>query len=239
MLPSFCLNILFLDIETVAMKASYHELDENFKNLWARKAVYLRKHAEDTDEKLFNSRAGIYAEFGKVVVIGVGKFDYGKDNRLQFRQRTFSGYDEKVLLQDFQGFLKSEEILGLQLCAHNGKEFDFPYLSRRMIVHGIPLPASLDYAGKKPWEVPHLDTMELWKFGDYKHLTSLNLLAHILGVPGSKTDMDGSMVNPVFYSPDGLERISNYCAADVFTLAGIFLRMKGYCPQEMNVIPWD
>ena len=219
------------------MASAYDKLDADIKKLWSRKAKYLRKLESDTDEKLFNSSAGIYAEFGKIIVIGVGNYFYDSNRTLHFRQKVFFGDEEKFILQDFCQFLQSKEISDLQLCAHNGKEFDFPYLCRRMIVNGISLPAILDYAGKKPWEVPHLDTMELWKFGDYKHLTSLDLLAKILGVPGSKTDMDGSMVNPIYYS-GGLERIKTYCTLDVFTLAGIFLRLKGYRPEKIITIPW-
>ena len=112
------------------------------------------------------------------------------------------------------------------LCAHNGKEFDFPYLSRRMIINNVPLPPALNYTGRKPWEVPHLDTLELWKFGDFKHYTPLNLLAHILGIQSPKDDIDGSQVHKVYWEEKNLERIVNYCQKDVITVMQILLRLK-------------
>ena len=215
-------KILFLDIETVPMTAEFDNLPEKFKKLWEKKAGYLKKDEEDTPEKLFN-RAGIYSEFGKIVCISAG-FIKNKE----FRVKSFYGDDEKILLNEFSDLLNnhyaSPESL---LCAHNGKEFDYPYIARRMIINGLHLPSILNIAGKKPWEVYHLDTMELWKFGDYKNYTSLDLLATIFNIPTPKGDIDGSQVAEVYYTEKDLERIAKYCQRDTLTVAQIFLSYLG------------
>ena len=219
-------NILFLDIETVPQQPSFLSLKEEEKSLWANKARYLVKEKE-TPETIYN-RAGIYAEFGKIICISTGYFsDYSKTKKL-FRIKSFYGDDEKKLLEDFAALLsKFFNRANHLLCAHNGKEFDFPYLSRRMLVNGIKLPKALNTAGKKPWEINHLDTMELWRFGDYKNFTALNLLAHIFGIPSPKDDMDGSQVWKVYWEEKNMERIVTYCQKDVLTIAHIILKMKG------------
>ena len=113
------------------------------------------------------------------------------------------------------------------LCGHNAKEFDFPYIARRMIIHGLKVPAKLNLMGKKPWEVPHLDTMEMWKFGDYKHYTSLKLLTHILQIPSPKDDISGADVAQVYYRDNDIDRIARYCEKDVVAVAQILLRLRG------------
>ena len=165
-------NILFIDIETVGITDDYENLDERLKTQWSRKAAFLKREEGITDQELFNQRAGIYAEFGKIVTIGVGYF-VSKDKGLEFRVKALYSDDEKELLESFKDLIRKINNDHLILCAHNGREFDFPYLSRRMLINGIPLPNVLDLAGKKPWEVQHLDTMDLWKFGDRKS-TRLN-----------------------------------------------------------------
>ena len=216
-------NILFLDIETVPEVEHYKDLADTKKELWEHKSQYQRK--EDISAEEFYERAGIWAEFGKIICISVGYFNIKGDMR-EFRVTSFHG-EESKLLRDFKNLLnthfKNPKNL---LCAHNGKEFDFPYIARRMIIHGINLPYKLDLFGKKPWEVPHLDTMELWKFGDYKHYTSLKLMANILGIPSPKEDIDGSMVRDVYYKEKGLDRIVTYCELDVVTTAQVFLRLR-------------
>lgn len=215
--------ILFLDIETVPQQENYDLLTEAEKKFWNHKASLIMKNDRDTPANLY-PRAGIYAEFGKIVCISAGYFS--RDG--SFRLKSFAGDDEKILLEDFAGLLstsfnKPEH----RLCAHNGKEFDFPYMARRMLIHGIKLPASLDMASKKPWEISHLDTMELWKFGDYKNFIPLNLMAHILGIPSPKDDIDGSMVWEVYWHDNDLDRITTYCQKDVVTIAQIFLKLRG------------
>lgn len=226
-------NVLFLDIETVPVVASFHELPPKFKILWEKKAEQLKRNDNDlTADKLFE-KAGIFAEFGKIVCISCG-FTNGS----QFRLKSFYGDVETVLLNEFADMLNKyytdDKYL---LCAHNGKEFDFPYLCRRMLVHGIRLPAILDISGKKPWEIRHLDTMELWKFGDYKHFTSLDLLAAIFGIDTPKDDIDGSMVGQVYWIEKNIERIATYCQKDVLTIAQLMRRYMGLpLYQEKDVV---
>jgi uncharacterized protein YprB with RNaseH-like and TPR domain len=216
-------HILFLDIETVPQKPSFADLDEVAQTLWEQKSQYQRK--EDFTAEEFYERAGIWAEFGKIVCISVGYFTHKEDVR-SFRVTSFHG-EEIHILNQFKQLLKDHFSQTKHLlCAHNGKEFDFPYIARRMVINGINLPYKLDLFGKKPWEVPHLDTMELWKFGDYKHYTSLKLLAHVLGIPSPKEDMDGSMVKDVYYQEKDLDRIISYCELDVITTAQVFLRLR-------------
>ncbi len=216
-------HILFLDIETVPEKPSFSELTEEKQQLWEQKSKYQRKEEYSAEE--FYDRAGIWAEFGKIVCISVGYFSF-KGNLRTFRLTTFHGEEDR-LLKEFKNLLNSHFSQTKHLlCAHNGKEFDFPYIARRMLIHQIILPYKLDLFGKKPWEVPHLDTMELWKFGDYKHFTSLKLMAHVLGIPSPKEDMDGSMVRDVYYGENDLDRIITYCELDVVTTAQVFLRLR-------------
>lgn len=216
-------HILFLDIETVPEKPSFDELTEAKKELWEQKSKYQRKEEFTAEE--FYDRAGIWAEFGKIICISVGYFSFKGDLR-RFRVTTFHGAEDK-LLKEFKNLLNTHFSQAKHLlCAHNGKEFDFPYMARRMLIHQISLPYKLDLFGKKPWEVPHLDTMDLWKFGDYKHFTSLKLMAHVLGIPSPKEDIDGSMVRDVYYEEKDLDRIITYCELDVVTTAQIFLRLR-------------
>lgn len=219
-------DILFLDIETVANYGDYSLLDERLKTQWARKASYLRRDDVASDEDIYHQRAGIYAEFGRVICIAVAKFAENENGDLILRTKAYWGDDEKLLLNDFKTMIEKLDPNSTRLCAHNGKEFDFPYLCRRMLVNCIPLPGLLNLAGKKSWEVNHLDTMELWKFGDYKHYTSLDLLATIFNIPTSKSGIDGSQVNAVYHKENGLERIKEYCVRDVVVLAQLFLKMK-------------
>ncbi len=219
-------DILFLDIETVACVPQYEKLTERLKTQWARKAGFFKREEGQTDEDLFQERAGIYAEFGKIIVVAVGKYVENEKGELGLKTKYFAHDDEKALLIEFKSLLEKYPPQ-TKLCAHNGKEFDFPYLSRRMLINGIMLPNLLNLAGKKSWEVPHLDTMEMWKFGDYKHFTSLDLLAAIFHIPTSKGLMDGSMVNEVYYRDGDLTKIAEYCVGDVVAIAQLYLKMKG------------
>lgn len=216
-------NLLFLDIETVPEQPEYMVLDEETQQLWAQKSAYQRK--EDIGPEEFYERAGIWAEFGKIICISVGYINWKGDIR-RFRVTSFYGEEQKILKEFKQLLADHFSKPNHLLCAHNGKEFDFPYIARRMIIHGIALPYKLDLFGKKPWEIPHLDTMELWKFGDFKHYTSLRLLAHVLGIPSPKEDIDGSMVRKVYYEDKDLDRIIRYCEQDVITVAQIILRLR-------------
>ncbi len=220
-------NILFLDIETVPQSPSYSDLQDDWKKLWDTKSTSLVKYHEGQTNETLYPRAGIYAEFGKIVCVSCGVIQ-GNGEQRKIILKSFYGDDEKKLLTDFIDMLNKWATGEAKfLCAHNGKEFDFPYLCRRMIIHGIAIPSLLNISGKKPWEVNHYDTLELWKFGDYKSFTSLNLLAHVLGVPTPKDDIDGSMVWEVYWKEKNLERIVVYCQKDVVTVAQILLRMNG------------
>ena len=219
--------ILFLDIETVPQYADYSELPEEWKALWDYKAAYLvRNKEEETVESIYN-RAGIYAEFGKIICISCAYvLESSKGRTLHLK--SFYGDDEKEILQKFCKMLVQWDEKGNKsLCAHNGREFDFPYLCRRMIIHNIPLPLTLNIRGKKPWEVNHIDTMDLWRFGDFKAYTSLNLLSQTLGLPSPKDDINGSRVWEVYWREKNLERIVTYCQKDVITLAQVYLRLCG------------
>lgn len=216
-------HILFLDIETVPEVNSYAVLNPKVQELFAAKTAYAREK-EHISTEAFYPRAGIWAEFGKIICISVGYLTSTGKKR-QFRVRSFSG-DEKKLLLDFRKLLdtyfsKSHH----RLCAHNGKEFDFPFIARRMLKYQLELPEVLQLMGKKPWEVPHIDTLELWKFGDYKHYTSLNLLAYFFGIPSPKDDIDGSDVARVYYEENDLSRIVRYCEKDVVTLVQVYLKL--------------
>lgn len=216
-------HILFLDIETVPQFADYDSLDNPTKLLWAAKTKYQRK--ENFTPKEFYDRAGIWAEFGKIICISVGYFKQ-KEDPINFRVTSFYG-EEGDILKDFKALLethfnKSNHLL----CAHNGKEFDFPYIARRMVILGIVLPEKLNLFGKKPWEVPHLDTLELWKFGDYKTFTSLSLMAHVLGIQSPKDDISGEQVRDVFYKEKDIDRIVAYCEKDTVTVAQIILKLR-------------
>ena len=220
-------NILFLDIETVPQFSSYNELPDDWKQLWDTKSNSLSKYHEGQNNESLYPRAGIYAEFGKIVCISCGVLQ-GNASQRKIVIKSFSSDDEKLLLQQFNEML-NKWATGEQkfLCAHNGKEFDFPYLCRRMIINSLPVPGILNISGKKPWEVNHFDTLELWKFGDYKSFTSLNLLAHTLAIKTPKDDIDGSMVWEVYWKEKNLQRIVTYCQKDVVTVAQILLRMNG------------
>jgi len=227
-------NILFLDIETVPQHESYQLLNDRWKKLWDIKANQIAKN-EETPEELY-SRAGIYAEFGKIICISVGFINYDGKGR-EFRIKSFYGENEFIVLEEFCALLQHNyNPKSHFLCAHNGKEFDFPYLSRRILINGIKMPDMLDLAGKKPWDVKHLDTMNLWKFGDFKNYTSLDLLSAVFDLPSSKDDIDGSKIFDVYYKENDLERIRAYCQNDVAALASIYLHMVNQPPLKPDEI---
>lgn len=212
-------NILFLDIETIPVTYEYKSLDPITKDLWDKKWAYNKELSGETQY----TKAGIFAEFAKVLVIGVG---YYNDNK--FRVKTIAGANEVELLKQLSLLLEKHFNTPQHLlCAHNGKEFDFPFLCRRFLINNLPLPKLLQLQGLKPWDVKHIDTMDLWKFGDVKNFSSLNLLAHVLGIPSPKDDIDGSQVAKTFYEDNDLEKIETYCKKDVITLARVYNRFAG------------
>jgi len=220
-------QVLFLDVETVPQFPEYTDVPDQKKKFWDHKASFLMKSEHDSPASLYE-RAGIYSEFGKIVCIS-SAFIKPADGKREIFVKSFFGHNETDLLSSFYDVLCKLESSGSRwyLCAHNGKEFDFPYISRRMLVNGIPVPGILDPRGKWQKEIQLLDTMELWKFGDYKNFVSLDLLADIFGIPSPKDDMDGSQVYGVYYRDKNLQRIMEYCQKDVITLAQVFLKFKG------------
>lgn len=233
-------SILFLDIETASLTESFEELDPRLQDEWVKKERLIKKTEEGHIDpgSLYFDRAGIHAEFGQIVCIGVGYYQRKKkEKKLIFRSKVIANESEKELLQEFSALLDKKKWV---LCAHNGKEFDFPYICRRMLIQGIPLPEPLQISGKKPWEVRHLDTMELWKFGDYKHYTRLELLASVFGIPSSKDDLDGSQVNSTFHLENDLEKIKKYCLKDVEVTARVYLAMNPQLElEEIEIIQLD
>lgn len=216
-------NILFLDIETVPEAEDFNVLDNETQNLWEAKTQYQRKEEFSAEE--FYNRAGIWAEFGKIICISVGYFIVKGDIR-NFRVTSFFGEETKIL-KDFcnlinNHFNKPQHLL----CGHNIKEFDIPFIARRLIINTISIPEKFNLFGKKPWEIPHLDTLELWKFGDYKHFTSLKLMCKVLGIPSPKADIDGSMIAHTFYKEKDIDRIITYCEKDTIAVAQVFLRLR-------------
>ena len=225
-------QVLVLDIETVPQYPTFNELPADYQQLWDQKTRFQRRDGETAAE--FYSRGGILAEFGKIICISVGIFSK-KTETLSLRVKSFYGDEEKDVIQSFIDLLNKQPD-SLILCAHNGKEFDFPYLCRRMLINGLQIPVQLNIHGKKPWEIMHLDTMDLWKFGDYKNYTSLNLLAAVFNIPSPKDDIDGSMVHKVYWEDNDLERIRIYCEKDVVTTAQILLKFKSLPALSSNHI---
>ena len=220
-------HVLFIDIETVPQHQNLTDAPVTIQKLWTKKAGQIGKEGE-TAESLY-TRAGIYAEFGKIVCISAGKM-FRKGKERAYRVKSYAGDDEKTILEEFSLMLAAFMTNPMhKLCAHNGQEFDFPYIARRMLINGLPLPTILDIAGSKPWEVKEvmLDTLQLWKFGDYKHYTSLELLCAIFNIPTPKDDIDGSQVGNVYYNEFDIQRIARYCEKDTFAIAQLLLRFKG------------
>jgi predicted PolB exonuclease-like 3'-5' exonuclease len=223
-------NILFIDIETVPVAESFDALGERMRKLWEVRSAYLRKDGEESGEVW--PQAGLFAEFGKIICLSAGVFSSLSEPR-RFRIKSFYGDDERKIVRQFGelvlNFRKGRDV---QLCAHNGKEFDFPFLARRIIILGEKLPDILNIAGKKPWELNFLDTLELWKFGEFRNYTSLALLSEVLGIANPKDDLDGSQVAGVYYGDGDIERIARYCEKDVLAVAQVLLRLRGE-----NLIP--
>ncbi|MBA3829068.1 MAG: 3'-5' exonuclease [Taibaiella sp.] len=222
-------HILFIDIETVPIAPAYELLPEAMQAEWNKKARFLKSSIDEdaTPSMLFTEKAGIFSEFSKIVCIGFGSF-HQEEKGWKLRLKSLINNDEKVLLNDFCTVLTrfADRYPNFVFCGHNIKEFDIPFICRRMIINNMGLPDCMQLNGKKPWQVPHLDTLELWKFGDYKHYTALSLLATVLGIPSPKSDIDGSQVGNVYWQDKDLERIARYCLQDVLTTAKVFLRLK-------------
>jgi 3'-5' exonuclease len=222
-------NILFIDIETVSVVPQFEELGQGMQSEWVRKSRFLKSNILENagPAELFVEKAGIFSEFAKVVCIGFGSFHKHGDE-WKLRLKSITGNDEKELLHEFCEVLTkfTDYYSDLRFCGHNIKEFDIPFLCRRMLINGMSLPNCMQLSNKKPWEIPHIDTLELWRFGDYKNYTSLSLLAEVLGIPSPKDDLNGSMVGDVYWNEKDLDRIAKYCLQDVLTSAKVYLKLK-------------
>lgn len=223
-------DLLFLDIETATIAPDFASLDDRLKPLWLKKAAFLRNDEEASLEELYFQRAGVFAEFAKIITIAIGYFTRQEEGDFGIRVKSLASDDEQEILGDFRDVIEKFDQRFLTLCAHNGKEFDFPFICRRYLLNGLNIPEVLDISGKKPWEVRHLDTMEMWKFGDRKSYTSLDLLAALFNIESSKKDMDGSMVNQAYHVEGNLDKIADYCQNDVVVLAQLFLKFKNLPP---------
>jgi len=223
-------HVLFIDIETVPCVAAYGGLSKGLQKEWEKKAKFLKTDIGESPDfpALFAERAGVFSEFAKVVCIGIGSI-HKKGESWQMRLKSLTNDNEKILLKDFADLLYRFSVPhpDFKFCGHNIKEFDIPFLCRRMVINEIPLPPCMQLSNKKPWEVNHLDTMDMWRFGDYKNYTGIALLAEVLGIPSPKDDLDGSMVAPVYWQEHDLPRIAKYCLQDVWVTAKVFLRLKG------------
>ena len=218
-------NTLFIDIETVSGSENFSSISDRMKDFWVKKAKNLANPANISFEEMYFERAALYAEFGKIIVVGMGFLFVNKQGELSLKVKTIANGDEKGLLVEFIDFInKTYKSRELTLVAHNGKEFDFPYLCRRMLANRLEIPKSLQLQGKKPWEIIHQDTMEMWKFGDRRSYSSLELLAELMGIEGAKMDLSGDRVNHVFYKEKDLDRIAAYCGDDVIIVAQLYLR---------------
>ncbi|GAB4339737.1 MAG: 3'-5' exonuclease [Flammeovirgaceae bacterium] len=219
-------NLLFIDIETIAGQENFKLLSPEMQHEWEKKSQYFRQNEDSTPENIYFQKAGIYAEFGKIITIGIGYFHQDDTGEITFRSKVLQHDEEKELLLMFKEIIEKKfNPKTIILVAHNGKEFDFPYICRRMIIHQISLPIPLKLSGKKTWQVEHLDTMEMWRFGDEKRYTSLKLLANIFGFSNTKQEIDGSMVNEIFYKEKDIPKIMRYCLEDVILTAKVFLRI--------------
>lgn len=227
-------NLLFIDIETVSEKATYQNLTENWQELWTEKTQRILP-SENTAAEFYEQRAGVMAEFAKVICISIGYFKY-EGEVMQLRIKSFYADEEKKVLQDFIATLNKMEIQNNKWCfaGHNIKEFDIPFLCRRLLINGMPIPEYIDFQNMKPWETNCIDTFQYWRFGDYKNYTSLKLLAATLGIASPKDDIDGSQVGEVYWKENDLQRIVTYCQKDIITTANILLRFKNMPLIEHN-----
>lgn len=239
-------QVLFLDVETVSQQPQFDQLDPQGRKLWQQKIGFMARRDDhewmETDyAETYKDKAAIYAEFGKIIVISAGIIheseaaipsdpsEMGKQKQLTLRIKSFFGHDEREVLLQFAAVLDKNFNDPNQhiLCGHNIREFDIPYLCRRMTAHQIPLPVLFNITGKKPWEVKYIaDTLEMWKYGDHKNYTSLDLLAYTLGIPSPKEQMDGSRVGHAYWEEHAIEEIKRYCERDVLTVARVYLRLN-------------
>jgi 3'-5' exonuclease len=220
-------NLLFIDIKTIAGASSYDDLDERLQRQWEQKVSYYQSEESWSIAKWYDNRASYYAEYGKIVCIGIGGLYWDEDETPFLKVKTLADSDEKALLTEFIKLIEKYPSSELILCAHNGKEFDYPYLCRRMLVHGLHLPSALRLSGRKPWDIPHQDTLEMWRFGDSRHFVPLDLLAAVLNLPTQPLEWTGDQTSLVYYQNKELLRIRGYARESIVTLVQVYLRLVG------------
>lgn len=237
-------DLIIIDIETASVSPSFEKLPGNWKSLWEEKVQYSLPEGINAEE-YYPKRAGVMAEFAKIICISMAYFN--KEQHLKMRVKSFYGHDEKQILQDFLGTLNKIESINSKWCfaGHNIKEFDIPFICRRLLVNYLPIPRYLDFQNMKPWETNIVDTFQYWRFGDYKNFTSLKLLAAAMGIASPKDDIDGSMVGELYWNgteeerATNLKRIAVYCQKDVITTGNIFLRFKNIpplCNEDIEIV---
>ncbi|MFC5411324.1 3'-5' exonuclease [Larkinella bovis] len=220
-------NLLFIDIKTVAGAPSYNELDERIRQQWGQKISYFQNEENWSAAKWYDNRASYYAEYGKIVCIGIGGLYWDDDDNIFLKVKTLANNDEAALLGEFINLIEKYPTNELILCAHNGKEFDYPYLCRRMLVHEHQLPATLRLSGRKPWDIPHQDVLEMWRFGDSRHFVPLDLLAAVLNLPTQPLELTGDQTSLVYYQKQGMAKVREYARASIVTLVQVYLRLLG------------
>ncbi|MCS6832977.1 MAG: ribonuclease H-like domain-containing protein [Flammeovirgaceae bacterium] len=219
-------NLLFINIETISVTEHLVQLSPLMQQFWEKKARFSSHDEIPSTSEYYFQKAGIYAEFGRIIAIGTGYFHYDQTEKLSFRAKVLTNSDEKQLLLEFKELVEEKfPPKNLRLVAHHGKEFDFPYLCRRMIVHRITLPPTLQLSGKKSWQIEHLDTMEMWRFGDEKRYTPLRLLATIFGFYDDQQHIEENWVNRAYYHEKNLLKILEHCLEEVILTAKVFLRL--------------
>lgn len=225
-------DLLIIDIETVPAEKTYDHLNQQWKALFTDKATKTVPFLENPAE-IYQKRGGIWAEFGKIVCIGIGIFRWVDPVGWELDLFSFAGHEEVEILRNFAVFCEKQanNQPGFGFAGHNIREFDLPFIGRRMLINGVPLPISLQLQNKKPWELSHhFDTMAYWKFGDYKSYISLELLANVLGIDTPKQGISGADVQHLYYEQNNLPAIVAYCKKDVIATARIIQRYLNLPP---------
>lgn len=229
-------ELIFIDIETVSQTPNYNDNSEEIKKIWQKKMRYEVERSQLPEEELYQQKAAIFAEFGKIICISVGMWSQAEQT---LKIKSFYGKQEHELLSSFIAFCQKLKSKKYMFCGHNIKEFDIPYICRRLLINDFKIPEILDFQNKKPWDVQMIDTLQFWKFGDYKHYVSLDTLTTIFNVPSPKEEIDGSQVGKVYWIENNLEKIVAYCQRDVEAVAQLFLKLNQnelLSPSQIQII---
>ena len=226
-------NIVFFDIETAGSHESLDALQEDnplLATLWSKRCEYLREKFEEnkdlTDEELYLNKAALHPEFNRIVCASFGRIAGDVDSTSMII-KSYSGDDESEILDGIDKVLT--KFNKMNLCGHNIKRFDIPVMGKRFLINGKKLPKSLMIYDSKPWELPFIDTSDIWSFGAWQEgFASLELIAASLKVPSPKDDIRGEDVHSVFWESSEHSRIAEYCAKDVKVLGDIMLKISGF-----------